>query len=301
LKSAIEEIERKPTIWIHAFARSGSSTVLSMVSENEGSLDPQTGKNVSRVFTLFEPCHAEDDVEPELAARGCPGLVQDLANCDFSLIRKLHGWNDIHSKRRGCENYDPVLASQACSGADLVAFKTISKAFETFNIQAQAYELLEQKPDLHLLDVIRDPRSIYSSWMTTWPFNDPSVGGLGHDISALIDICETYANNIDATHPRVHRIRFEDLINVPDKAVQAVYDSIGIPFGQAQKSWIRKTFNAADCPGVDEWIAPYSDCHTKSDKSLEKWRDSMTEDEKLAFQYSPACVKVATVYGYPIE
>jgi|EP00927_Polykrikos_kofoidii_P007510 hypothetical protein len=285
-------------IWVHAFARSGSSTILSLVSvENQ----TEANKKHGGFFTLFEPCQAKDALHPRLAMKGCVGLLHAISRCEFQDIHGLQGWTNVHTKKRGApEKYAPQKAAAACAGADVVAFKTISRAYEQFHINDQAMSLLEKESRVRLVDVIRDPRSIYSSWLTTFPFNDTQLGGLGRDVSAMLGICDTFASNLRVSHPHVHRIVFEDLVKNPSQVVRETYAFLGLPSGGAQENWVRKTFNAKACPGVDHWIAPYSDCHTESSRALDRWRSTLTDDEKRAFATHKQCVDVAKAYGYEL-
>lgn len=301
-------------VWVHAYARSGSSTVLSMVSQafserarmplgatslvsGAGAVKPAPEK----VFSLFEPCHKGDQLDPELASKGCPGLLLSLANCSFDRIRGLHGWSDSHSKTRGAGDYAPDRAGSACSGADVVAFKTISSAGEHFELEEQGLPVLNNDTRLKMVDIVRDPRAIYASWMSTFPFNDSRLeDGVKRDNSALTKICDSYASSIALNHSNVHRIVFEQLIRNPEGVMKDVYRFLRVPFGDAQRDWVHKTFNAKDCPGVNEFVAPYSDCHTNATASLEKWRGVLFADEKQAFSNHPACQTVADAYNYSL-
>lgn len=301
-------------VWVHAYARSGSSTVLSMVSQafSEKARLPLGATSLvaaagpvtpapEKVFSLFEPCHKGDKLEPELAQKGCPGLLLSLANCSFAKIKGLHGWHDIHSKTRGAGDYTPDKARSACSGADLVAFKTVSSAGEHFALEEHGLPVLNSDPRMHMVDIVRDPRAIYASWMSTFPFNDSRLeDGVRRDNTALTKICDSYASSIAMNHSKVHRIVFEQLIRDPEGVMKDVYRFLHVPYGEAQRDWVRKNFNAKECPGVNEFIAPYSDCHTNATASLDKWRTVLFADEKQAFADHPACQTVANTYNYSL-
>lgn len=314
-------------VWVHAYARSGSSTVLSMVSQafEEAHLEekqelevtleslktPATSLAVNtegaaaeaqlgHVFSLFEPCHEGDQLEAELASQGCGGLIGELASCRFDKIKSLNGWRDSHSKTRGAKIYTPNAASAACSGADVVAFKTISQAGELFHIQEHGLPVLNKEPRLRMIDIVRDPRSIYASWMSTFPFNDTRLGGVRRDVSALKGLCESFASSLNVTHNQVHRVVFERLVVDPEGVMEDVYQFLQVPFGESQKNWVNRTFNAKECPGVDRFIAPYSDCHTNATESLEKWRTVLQPNERETFASYPPCLSVAHAYNYTV-
>lgn len=84
LSSGKARSEQLP-VWVHAYARSGSSTVLSMVSQAfserartlRGATSLVSGAGPvapapEKVFSLFEPCHKGDELDPELERQGCP-------------------------------------------------------------------------------------------------------------------------------------------------------------------------------------------------------------------------------------
>lgn len=286
-------------IWVHAYARSGSSTVLSMVSQ--ALKEESAQEEMNHVFSLFEPCHKGDELEPELVAKGCGGLIGELANCRFDKIKALNGWRDTHSKTRGAGPYNPAAASAACGGADVVAFKTISQAGELFHVQEHGLPVLSENPRLRMVDIVRDPRSIYASWMSTFPFNDTRLGGVQRDTSALKGLCDSFASNLGIQHSQVHRVVFESLVRDPEGVMRDVFNFLQVPFGDSQMDWVHRTFNAKDCPGVTEFIAAYSDCHTNATESLEKWRNVLQPHEVETFASYPACVTVAQTYSYPLN
>ncbi|CAK0824618.1 unnamed protein product, partial [Prorocentrum cordatum] len=106
----------KLVFWIAAYARSGSSTVLSLTTSTS-----------LTAFALFEPCHSGDLLEPYLEAQGCGALLLQIASCNFTGIKKLWGWSNGHSSTNGAGSYSPSRAAHACASADLVAFKTIPR------------------------------------------------------------------------------------------------------------------------------------------------------------------------------
>lgn len=319
------QFNKQLPVWVHAYARSGSSTVLSMVSqafqevaaEEHGemqqflnnistpaislAIESQFSKSKEQfghVFSLFEPCHKGDELTPELEAKGCSGLIHELANCRFDKIKALNGWHDTHSKTRGVGDYDSKAASAACRSADVVTFKTISQAGEVFNFNEQGLPLLQKNKRLRMVAIVRDPRSIYASWMSTFPFNDTALGGVQRDPTLLKDLCSSFATALDVKHPRVRQVVFESLVRDPETVMRDVFKFMKVPFGDSQKEWLQETFNAKDCPGVDQYIAPYSDCHTNATASLEKWRNVLQPHEVETFATFPACQTVARAYNY---
>lgn len=296
---------RQLPVWVHAYARSGSSTMLSMVSQASDSPYMDSAhrdlNTTARVFSLFEPCHYMDKyvegVEAGAAnAKDCPKVLMGLARCQFDKVRWLHAWDDVHTKKLGAGAYKPASASDACSTADIVTFKTVARAHENFTFKANAQPVLDGDERLRLITIVRDPRSIYASWMTTWPFNTE----IERNVTAMLSVCDSFASNVDVKHARAIRVKFERLVQEPQAVMKEVYSFLGARFGEPQERWIKLTFGAKDCPGVDQWIAPYSDCHTNSASSVEKWRGVLTDAEKEAFAKSRSCQAVAKTFGYPL-
>lgn len=271
-------------VWVHAYPRSGSSTVLSMVN----AASQQTGD----VFSIFEPCHKEDIISPELKQTrgpfGCEGVMRALAHCDFNGIYGLSHWGNRHTIASGVEDYEPKAASKACRHAHVSAFKTVDYAHDMH--QDGALELLAQAPNLRVLDDVRDPRGIYASLVRTKPFSM----FVNRSVDTLTDICVNLAANLQINHPRIHRVVYDDLVQNPESTVRETYSFLGLKFGHTQEEWIKKNFNA-DC--VDPTDA-YADCRHDSTWTSKKWQRVLTDDEKMAFNSNPACQKVAAHYGF---
>lgn len=284
----------RTTVWVHGFSRSGSSTMLSMFTE---AWPEMVQGNAASVFSLFEPCSEGDELSPDLSAGGCADLLGDIGKCDFSRIRKLNGWYDTHSLVSGItfKQYSSSAAAGACEEASLLAFKTISHVEQPVSIQYRLDTLLNN-PSFLMLDIIRDPRSIYSSVMNTYPFNLKTK----RDVSFLLDICDTFALGIDVTHDRIHRVVFEEFVQKPMEVMRAAYNFIGADFGALQLQWILAHINAKSCPDQVKypWKIKYSDCSMDSKASLSSFRSVLNAVEMQLFVSHPACERVAQAYGY---
>jgi len=327
----------KTTVWIHGFARSGSSTMMSMVTEAglEGGPNGRAAARrrselarvnatataiktreegaanaplVDNVFALFEPCDRRDKLAPELEAlpyeERCAKLMPGLSNCSFEKVDAFHNWQNDHNKLRGAgkDVYVKEKAHAACKSADFVAYKTVTRAFESFRLPAHAIPALDADPSLLLIDMVRDPRSIFASWMSTWPFNDTNLpAGVRRNVTALTGICDSIAAGMDVEHPRLKRVVFEHMISRPTQVTRQVGSFLHSPFGTAERNWIARTFNARECPGVTMYIAAYSDCHTDSKVSIAKWRGVLTNEEKQAFLHYPPCRAVAQRFNYTLS
>lgn len=281
-------------VWIHAYARSGSSTLLSMFSEAW----PGAHTGRGSVFALFEPCHKDDVYEPSLAKRGCGLLLSQLATCDFTDVLVLHGWNKSHSRTRGVTVFEPKAAQTACSRADLLAFKTISHPYERFMMPIHAPMVLKKNPNLKLIEVMRDPRSIYTSMLTTPPFSATTK----RDVRLLKEICNSFAASLKVRHPQKIRILFEHLVARPEQEMQRAYEFVGADFGDSQLAWINSTFKqgCSDSNKPDGWKYhnSYTDCHGNPQETLLKWKTFMNQDEIDTWSHHRTCVDISKTFNF---
>jgi len=253
------------------------------------------GAEMPEVYAVFEPCHNDDKYSPELAKKGCHGVLNALARCDFQDIEWLHGNKNPHSTQRQ-DDYTPTAASASCAGADLVTIKTIDYAHDL----KEALPILDNNDNLLMIDVIRDPRGIYASWKATYPFSKM----LQNDNKTLMtDICDSFAKNLKIRHPRLRRIVFEHLVEKPKPVMEGVFDFIGVPFGDVQLQWINSTFNS-DCDAddkVSKLNKNYRDCHSDSTWALHRWERELSKKEKDMFSDHEACREVAWAYNFPLD
>lgn len=288
-KGASEASRR--VIWVAGFPRSSTSTVLSMVSAGQTSFT----EGAENTYSLFEPCHDGDQYDPDLmnlTRDGCGPVLWNLARCEFAGVKTFWGWADSHSTKENGQVLDADKAGRFCKEADLVTFKTVD-----YGHRLREWDwLIEQTPEMHVLDVVRDPRGIYASWKMLEPFKTLVQQG---QFYSLLDICESFADNLDFNHPRVHHVVFEELVQQPKDTMTKAYQLIGLPFGDRGQAWLNKTFDAQECPEPKPWEVGYTDCHTDSKSVADKWRTVLSEEELDAFNTNPACQKVIEHYGYP--
>jgi len=114
--------DSRKAVWVNGYPRSGSSTILSMVSA-AGDAREDT-RQAGATFSVFEPCHDGDAYSPWLEAQGCSRLLAGLARCDFDGIEHLWGWPDSHTTSNHTE-FSPDGARDLCENSMLTAFKTV--------------------------------------------------------------------------------------------------------------------------------------------------------------------------------
>lgn len=288
------------SVWVTGFPRSGSSTTLSMV---KAVADIADGQAPGEVFSLFEPCHDGDAVAASLAEEGCSGLLSHIARCDFGGVEQLWGWNQPHSTNNHTQIFSKALATEYCLQAHVIAFKTVDYGHDI----GQFLWLLDAEPTLRVVATVRDPRGIYASWKTTEPFPDllrnPESCGTcpGGAFYNMTQLCDAFAANLQVNDERVHTVVFEELLRRPVEITRRVYNFLGASFSANQREWIKRTFDAQDCPEEPSWHEGFADCHTNSAGATDSWREALTDEELAIFSSHASCRLVAEAYGYPTE
>lgn len=286
---AASENGTRQVVWVSGYPRSGSSTMLSMVSAASGHLD---AREPGQTFSLFEPCHNGDELSPVLEVTGCMGLLGSIANCEFAGVQHLWGWPDPHSTNNKTA-FSSEAATRICKESNLIAFKTVDFAHDLKRYMG----MVDAEPRLKILDVVRDPRGIWGSWKTLEPFSTLVKEG---SFYSLLEICETFASNLELNHSNIHHVVFEELVSDPVKTTMKVYDFLDIPFEEPQRAWVDRTFDAKECPPPPPGVPKeFTDCHEKSKNTAEKWREVLSDEELASFNASPACQKVVRAYGFP--
>mmetsp|Transcript_27231 Transcript_27231/g.47651 ORF Transcript_27231/g.47651 Transcript_27231/m.47651 type:complete len:449 (-) Transcript_27231:32-1378(-) len=266
------------SVWISAYARSGSSTLLAGVA------------TAPSVFPLYEPHNAQTH-------EGKDQFLMRMFECDFISGDVLQA--DWEGAPRGIVN----AAAERCKSADLVAVKTVVYGHD---LRLEGLPLLEREPQLRIVSLVRDPRAIYSSQMTTpGDFIEAAQG-----IDGMLSICDVFAKNINVKHKRIEFIVFERMTTDAAGTLEDLFEFLGLEFGSATQEWIEQNFDA-DCGfwsrfylgfcsvfGVSGCEA-YTTCRSDAAASNEKWRYTLGDTELQAFQEHPSCVRVAEFYGYP--
>mmetsp|Transcript_147114 Transcript_147114/g.256740 ORF Transcript_147114/g.256740 Transcript_147114/m.256740 type:complete len:402 (+) Transcript_147114:76-1281(+) len=292
---AVATIERRPlkqrVVWINAFPRSGSTLLLSLVSQVD-----------FPVFTLFEPCAKYDEVAPWLSKEGCGAVLSQLAQCNFTGIINLQHWKNSGTLKNGAsEVYSPESASVACKSAGLVVFKTVTWGH---NVASEAIPFLQANPQVYALDVVRDPRSMYASAMFAEDFyTDPEKG---HNVEELIDLCDSMYRSIEASHPRMLRVVYEKFVTKPEETAKSIFSFIATPAEKKQglsffsaahvNLFLNSNFNANNC----EDSSSYSICKQDSMKPLERYK-TLPYDMSQVFRTTQSCIAVAQFYGYDLN
>merc|ERR1740117_1351315 len=104
--------EGQRAIWVSGYPRSGSSTVLSMISATV-----DDNRAAGQTFSLFEPCHGGDVLENWKEKLGCSSLLFGLTHCNFTGVKKLWGWADPHSTNN-FTMFSADVAHDLCAESD---------------------------------------------------------------------------------------------------------------------------------------------------------------------------------------
>lgn len=104
------------------------------------------------------------------------------------------------------------------------------------------------------------------------------------------------------SHPRLFVVRFEDMVSTPQKAMQSIYDFLGLSFGLSQLQWLDSHFwhgngNWNNCSGGD-WDK-FSTCREHPMEVALKWRHELTVEEKKYFNSNILCRGVRDKFHYP--
>jgi hypothetical protein len=243
-----------------------------------------------------------------LEREGCQAEVDRIIGCNFSGVETLGSytrkgglflWSPTED---GLTHEAPEVQAAVCKRSDVIAFKTVTYGHTG---QDSVLTFLERHPRLKVIDMVRDPRGIYASWRTTLPFSTIVNGERegnpdAHDSGwwvGLEGICRSFAQNLRRSHPRIHRVKYEDLVLDPFRTMRAAYAFAGLTFGEAEAVWITQTFNA-NCEERD--MGQFSGCHRNSSEPVARWEDVLSPYEKSLFLEDPRCREVAEHYGYPL-
>eukprot|EP00927_Polykrikos_kofoidii_P079243 TRINITY_DN76027_c0_g1_i1.p1 TRINITY_DN76027_c0_g1~~TRINITY_DN76027_c0_g1_i1.p1 ORF type:complete len:368 (-),score=29.08 TRINITY_DN76027_c0_g1_i1:75-1178(-) len=290
-------------IWIAGFPRSGTSSILSSISAGDhpcGSDCTHSGfewdahgysQMPGRIFSLFEPCHEDDD----LGSISCAMFLQNLCHCDFSGVRNLFKWADPHTTSNHTV-FDTQIAGRLCNQAEVVAFKTISVAHR---LDGWWLANMKKVPSMLFVDVVRDPRAIYGSWKRTEYFKE-HVKSKNKEYS-MSTICQNFFYNLNVSHERMYRLKFESLVKRPHLEIFKLRKFLGLPNRKEQSEWVTRTFNAVKCPQQPDWFVGFDDCHTNSRVPLDSWRASLSKEEMDEFSHNHHCIEVAKAYKYPLN
>jgi len=270
----------KRVVWVNAFPRSGSSMMLNLLVQVN-----------FPVFALFEPCSGKDVVEDWLAPSGCSGLLSQLVRCNFTGVKWIDHWIHGQTLKNGAGNeYRQDRATEACQSAGLVAIKTVTWGHD---LAKEAMPFIRQHPHVQVIDLVRDPRSIYASMFSAGGFTSPTKQPSADE---LVKICDYMYGGLMMTHAHLLRVVYEDLIKEPEKTIQKIVSFVDIPkeLGEynhdAYMDW---TFDNDDCNDADR----YATCRSNSSEPSDRYttlRPHMYE----AFSGSKACRAISAYYGY---
>lgn len=280
-------------VWIEAYARSASSTLLSLVeSVSTGQVPSPT------MFAIFEPSSSHGDEE----WTGGSGTLQKLVECNFSEVDAIREWNNVHTKTNGAKSVSE--ASAACASADIVVYKTVNYGH---NVGDQVLPFLVRNEGLHVLSLVRDPRGIYGSQENT--AGNFTQGNNG--IAGMLSVCDTLAANLQVRHPMLKVVEFDELVLRPLETTKSIFKFLNLTFGDSQIEWVHENFNAKVC--LSFWgkiakfftslvgisIESYNDCHEDSTTTRLKWKSELSDAELQAFENHTTCLTTARAYGWP--
>lgn len=235
-------------------------------------------------FTLFEPCHGRDATQygqmfpsensqgsREAAEEAAAKCTTDVLSCDFSKFDK------------------PLYIQAFSAGVTLKELTDNCEASSTRNIKTttvhnltNVIKMLETQPEMKVVHMLRDPRSIYAS----------QKGALELDLRPSVEhLCKWAAYNLDVTHPKIHKVQFHDVVTDAKSTFKKLTEDLGLTFAQDQERFVKDNFNNANCK-EDK----YSSCKVDSKASVRKWEQNLDQKEKDAFHQNKDCMKVIRAY-----
>lgn len=261
-----------PIIWINGFARTLSSTTQAVISaglpENQ--------------FSLFEPCETGNYNGAPINQSTLTRCVEDLMACDMSKMSKESG----RTFAEGCCDLNENNWESKCRESSHILIKTVNRPG-----LSHVMELLEANDKIQMIHVERDPRSIYTS-------QQANFHGGEHNTEKLKTICTQQYWNKQNAHPRLHKVKFEELVAHPYQAFESLLSKLGVPMTQQHKDFIAQHFNNPNCQSYGKPNYTYDTCRVDSKASVRKWEQFLNAEEVEAFKNFEHCQEVDKSYGY---
>lgn len=142
--------------------------------------------------------------------------------------------------------------------------------------------ILDRFPNAAFCHVVRDGRAVVNS-LRTHPRYRIRRGrrvptGIVNDLGACIDqwIEEAGAGVAFESHPRVVRVRYEDLVRNPEAALTPVLDKLGLPWSPAMAHHHQAASASRDVYGL--WQNPEAASPVTA-ASLTRWQRDLTADQ----------------------
>jgi hypothetical protein len=178
-------------------------------------------------------------------------------------------------------------AAEDCHKAKLHIWKTTTMPIDM-------HEAMEKGiPNLLTVNLVRDPRAVLASAFKLWGV-DPKAGKwTNNSINDPRFICKEL-NQRWIEHPRVHQVRFEDMVSQPVEFFSQIYNFLDIPLAPRTKAFIQAHFGNDRCKEVLN-----NNCRKRPEDSLTAWRklpELANVTKKM--QQSPDCIAFFEKFGY---
>ncbi|BAE49865.1 sulfotransferase family protein [Paramagnetospirillum magneticum] len=137
-------------------------------------------------------------------------------------------------------------------------------------------------PSANFLVLLRNPLAIAASFHDTWNIDVAKILREGRDHPAAFDVVQglgVLADLVATDDPRVHSIRYEDLVRAPNTVMPQVFDFLGLdPLAVPENSMATIPFAPPSALG-DQKINKEKVVH---DLSIDMWRESLSDADKEA-------------------
>ncbi|CAK0894058.1 unnamed protein product, partial [Prorocentrum cordatum] len=164
-------------------------------------------------------------------------------------------------------------------------------------LEAEALAVLEADRRIRMVNLIRDPRSIFSS-QTLSPGNTYQQLVQGTD--GMVSMCDNMCENLAFRHPQVHHLQYERLVTSVNTTSAALFGFLGLPVDEKARSFVQANFDG-DCDESSGTSTSgfFGDCRTNSSASLTKYK-LLSNNEYAAFMAHESCRNISHAYGYDL-
>lgn len=279
------------TVWIVGLGRSGTTLLQNLI------VSAAAGQGYS-VFAAFEPCHSQDVFRREqVGFRQTVALqcMKRALQCDFSSIEQKHKKKTRQQLARRSLHVPPSLASDACAMSTVRVFKTIYPMPTSF----ERIDELMRIPNVRIIQISRDPRSIYSSVFNNLDFKAVA------DKYTPKKICQTEMDfepewKNASLDKQLLPLRFESLVTRHNWEIRRMLSFLSWKESELLGHFVRTHLGADRCYLQNQRTGyKYGTCRTMEDTMdvITKWKRNLNLRQKTMFTYG-VCERAVDTFGY---
>mmetsp|Transcript_120894 Transcript_120894/g.209872 ORF Transcript_120894/g.209872 Transcript_120894/m.209872 type:complete len:192 (+) Transcript_120894:11-586(+) len=184
--------------------------------------------------------------------------------------------------------------TQACRNASMVVLKTVTWGHDT----SKSIPFLKKNPHVKMVEVIRDPRSIYASMMRS---NNFWGKGETHDYNPveLTSMCDDLDKGLHVSHPHYFRVVYEQFVAKPEESSKAISSFVAPSTATVPPlavDFLKKFVNSKECKGPE---SHFTYCRSNSTEPTTRYQE-LPEDLSSSFSEHASCRRVSNFYKYPL-